>query len=122
MGGALFLCSFDAIQVAGQAAVGTAAMGALQETVTFQICQRPLHGTAGQLQILRDPADAGPAGIPCVRPILEVHIDCPCPMGQLHVGVDASKVAPIIFDPFNNDYLKVGEKVGKAFSDGKALK
>ena len=36
--------------------------------------------------------------------------------------VDASKVAPIIFDPFNNDYLKVGEKVGKAFSDGKALK
>ena len=36
--------------------------------------------------------------------------------------VDASKIAPIIFDPFNNDYLKVGEKVGKAFSDGKALK
>ena len=36
--------------------------------------------------------------------------------------VDASKVAPIIFDPFNNDYLKVGERVGKAFSDGKALK
>ena len=36
--------------------------------------------------------------------------------------VDAAKVAPIIFDPFNNDYLKVGEKVGKAFSDGKQLK
>lgn len=36
--------------------------------------------------------------------------------------VDAGKVAPIIFDPFNNDYLKVGEKVGKAFSDGKQLK
>lgn len=36
--------------------------------------------------------------------------------------VDARKVAPIIFDPFNNDYLKVGEKVGKAFSDGKQLK
>ncbi len=36
--------------------------------------------------------------------------------------VDAAKVAPIIFDPFNNDYLKVGEKVGKAFSDGKKLK
>jgi len=36
--------------------------------------------------------------------------------------VDAGKVAPIVFDPFNNDYLKVGEKVGKAFSDGKGLK
>lgn len=36
--------------------------------------------------------------------------------------VDAAKVEPIIFDPFNNDYLKVGEKVGKAFSDGKKLK
>lgn len=36
--------------------------------------------------------------------------------------VDSSKVAPIVFDPFNNDYLKVGEKVGNAFSDGKQLK
>lgn len=36
--------------------------------------------------------------------------------------VDAGKVAPIIFDPFNNDYLKIGEKVGNAFSDGKQLK
>lgn len=36
--------------------------------------------------------------------------------------VDASKVAPIIFDPFNNDYLKIGEKVSNAFSDGKQLK
>ena len=33
----------------------------------------------------------------------------------------AAQWAPPI-DPFNNDYLKVGEKVGKAFSDGKALK
>ena len=36
--------------------------------------------------------------------------------------VDAAKAAPIIFDPFNNEYLKIGEKVGKAFSDGKQLK
>lgn len=36
--------------------------------------------------------------------------------------VDVAKAAPIIFDPFNNDYLKVGEKVGNAFSDGKSLK
>lgn len=36
--------------------------------------------------------------------------------------VDVSKVAPITFDPFNNAYLKIGEKVGNAFSDGKQLK
>ena len=35
--------------------------------------------------------------------------------------VDAAHAAPIIFDPFNNEYLKIGEKVGKAFSDGKQL-
>ena len=36
--------------------------------------------------------------------------------------VDASKVIPVIFDPFNNDYLKVGEKVGNAFSEWQGLK
>ena len=36
--------------------------------------------------------------------------------------VDVSKVRPLVFDPFNNDYLTIGEKVGNAFSDGKALK
>lgn len=36
--------------------------------------------------------------------------------------VDAAKVVPVIFDPFNNDYLKVGGKAGKAFSEGKQLK
>ena len=36
--------------------------------------------------------------------------------------LDVAKVAPIIFDPFNKAYLKVGEKVGNAFSDGKQLK
>lgn len=35
VGGALFLCSLDAIQVAGQTAVGTAAMGAFQKAVTL---------------------------------------------------------------------------------------
>ncbi len=36
--------------------------------------------------------------------------------------VDVAKVAPIVFDPFNNEYLLVGGKVGDAFSDGKQLK
>ena len=36
--------------------------------------------------------------------------------------IDVAKVAPIIFDPFNNEYLKIGEKAGNAFSDGKKLR
>lgn len=36
--------------------------------------------------------------------------------------IDAAKVEPIIFDPFNNEYLKIGEKVGDAFAEGKKLK
>lgn len=36
--------------------------------------------------------------------------------------VAPAKVAPIVFDPFNNAYLRIGEKVGDAFSDGKKLK
>ena len=36
--------------------------------------------------------------------------------------VDPAKAQPIIFDPFNHTYLKVGEKAGNAFSDGKKLK
>ena len=37
-------------------------------------------------------------------------------------NVNVEKVAPITCDPFNNAYLKIGEKVGQAFSDGKQLK
>ena len=36
--------------------------------------------------------------------------------------VDAAKLAPITFDPVNNAYHKLGEKVGNAFSDGLKLK
>lgn len=32
------------------------------------------------------------------------------------------KPAPITFDPVNNAYHKLGEKVGSAFSDGLKLK
>ncbi len=35
---------------------------------------------------------------------------------------ELSKISSVIFDPFNNIYLKVGEKVGNAFSDGRRLK
>lgn len=36
--------------------------------------------------------------------------------------VDVAKVQPISFDPFNNAYHVLGEKVGNAFSDGNQLK
>ncbi len=36
-------------------------------------------------------------------------------------NVDIAKVAPISFDPFNNQYVKMTEVVGNAFSDGKQL-
>ena len=36
--------------------------------------------------------------------------------------IDLSKFRPITFDPANNDYVALGEKVGKAFSDGAMLK
>lgn len=37
-------------------------------------------------------------------------------------SVDATKLDAIIFDPANAAYLKLGEKVGNAFSDGTKLK
>lgn len=36
--------------------------------------------------------------------------------------VDLNKLKPIAFDPFNNTYVAIGEVVGNAFKDGKALK
>ncbi len=36
--------------------------------------------------------------------------------------IDLSKFRPITYDPANHDYIALGEKVGKAFSDGKKIK
>jgi len=36
--------------------------------------------------------------------------------------IDPQKLQAITFDPVHNAYLKLGEKVGNAFSDGKRLK
>lgn len=36
--------------------------------------------------------------------------------------VDPEKLRPITFDPMNNAYLVLGEKVGNAFKDGAALR
>lgn len=37
-------------------------------------------------------------------------------------NVDVKKVRPITFDPFNSNYVALGDIVGKAFSAGKELK
>lgn len=37
-------------------------------------------------------------------------------------GIDAEKLDAIVFDPANAAYLRLGEKVGNAFSDGAKLK
>lgn len=36
-------------------------------------------------------------------------------------GIDTEKLDPISFDPANNAYVRMGEKVGNAFSDGAEL-
>ena len=36
--------------------------------------------------------------------------------------IDPAKLKPISYDPVNNDYLVLGEKVGNAFKDGLKLK
>ena len=36
--------------------------------------------------------------------------------------VDPKKLRPITFDPCNNTYIGLGNKVGNAFKDGAALK
>lgn len=36
--------------------------------------------------------------------------------------IDPAKLKPITFDPINNAYLVIGEKVGNAFRDGLALR
>ncbi len=35
--------------------------------------------------------------------------------------IDPQKLQPITYDPENHNYIKLGEVVGKAFSDGKSL-
>ncbi|MBS6196626.1 MAG: flavin reductase family protein [Clostridiales bacterium] len=36
--------------------------------------------------------------------------------------IDLEKLEPITFDPVNNGYVKLGEKVGNAFKDGRHLR
>ena len=56
----------------------------------------------------------------CIGEIVNISIDEKV-LGEDGV-VDPQKLEAITFDPYHNAYLKLGEKVGNAFSDGKKLK
>ncbi len=56
----------------------------------------------------------------CIGEIVNISIDENV-LGEDGV-VDPEKLEAITFDPYHNAYLKLGEKVGNAFSDGKKLK
>lgn len=55
-----------------------------------------------------------------VGEIVNVSVDESVLTSNSKVGV--AKLNPITFDPINSAYLKLGEKVGNAFSDGLKLK
>ena len=42
-------------------------------------------------------------------------------LGEME-GKGMEKMELIVFDPIHHGYIQLGEKVGNAFSDGKALK
>ena len=50
-----------------------------------------------------------------------VRVDFNVPLDE-NGKISPALLQPIIFDPVNNAYLKLGEKVGNAFSDGAELK
>ena len=67
-----------------------------------------------------------------VRKIKFYHNGNPERKGRIHVSadetiltdgkIDPAKFRPIVFDPVNHDYLELGAKAGKAFSEGNKLK
>ena len=64
-------------------------------------------------------ANVDPESCRLVAEIVNVSVD---EAAMTDGKVDVAKVQPITFDPFNNEYYVLGEKVGNAFSDGKNLK
>ena len=36
--------------------------------------------------------------------------------------INVARLQPVVYDPCNHDYLAIGNKVGKAFSEGNKLK
>lgn len=66
--------------------------------------------------------------------LISFHEDSECMVGEIvnlsadekilgeDGKIDLSRFFPIVYDPVHNDYLKLGEKVGNAFSDGTSIK
>ncbi len=56
----------------------------------------------------------------CIGEIVNISADT-CVLGQ-DGEIDPSKLEAITYDPVHHTYIKLGEKVGNAFSDGKKIK
>ena len=66
--------------------------------------------------------------------LLSYDDSCGCAVGEIvnisvdesvldeNAKIDVAKLQPICFDPVSHSYIKLGEVVGKAFSDGKKIK
>ena len=127
----------------GSADAMNAAWGGISDTTELSVCLSEGHKTVKNL--LRTGAFTVSMGESVDAPVineLAVCMECTVksydPETGLLVGeivnvsvdesamtdgkVDVAKVAPITFDPFNNAYHVLGEKVGNAFSDGMALR
>ena len=89
------LCLFlsHGVEIGGAAAVGPVTGQAFQIAMLLQLAQRPLDRAAGEIQVSRDGADAGPAFMLCVTPVTEVHVDGSGPVGQQVIGIDGVKIA-----------------------------
>ena len=61
---------------------------------TYQIVQSSFYGAAGQPQLPGHGRDGGPSAFIPVCPVMQVHIDCHCPVGQTG-GIDRFKVSHI---------------------------
>ena len=111
----------------GSADAMNAAWGGISDTTELSVCLSKGHKTVKNL--LR--TGAFTVSMECtvksydpetgllVGEIVNVSVD---ESAMTDGKVDVAKVAPITFDPFNNAYHVLGEKVGNAFSDGMALR
>ena len=90
-----------------------AAWGGISDTTELSLCLSAGHKTTKNI-LERKAFTASMADAAHV-------VECDY-LGVVSANDVPDKLAPITFDPINNAYHKLGEKVGSAFSDGLKLK
>jgi hypothetical protein len=65
---------------------------ALDVSATFQIIQRTLHCARREVQVTGYRLDARPAASAACT-VTKVHIDCPCPVRQVWIGINFTEEA-----------------------------